>query len=151
MADQKRILDDLGDFLDKALANTLKKQGKESSGALMQSFRHVVRFELDKIVVEGQMLFYGEFVDKGRKPGAKGVPVQALIDWLKRKKIESDITKAKSMAFAIQKKIKADGIKPTNFVENMLTENAAKIEAMTTIFLGEFVETELDTIFKQLQ
>ena len=119
MAGDKSILDNLADHLDKSLRLEIERSGLDPNGPLSKSFRYTIQTALDGVKIVGEMLFYGEHVTKGRKPGKKGVPVHALMDFILRRKIESDITKVKSIAFAIQKSIINKRIKPNPFIERM--------------------------------
>jgi len=55
---------------------------------------------------------YIQNLDRGRKPGARKVPLQAILKWLK--KIGRPSTNA--LAFRIQKSIYKRGIKPREFI-----------------------------------
>lgn len=73
---------------------------------------------------------HAQYMDSGRKPGAKRVPIQALISWIKRYKVglrDKKTGKFKkrtmtinAMAFAIQSAIYKKGIKPRPFIEASL-------------------------------
>lgn len=84
---------------------------KISSGSLYNSIK-VVDGE-DYIGIE--MEDYGKFVQSGRPKGKKGVPISALITWIKLNNITGKNKKGKrlkpeQLAFAIQKTIKKFGI-----------------------------------------
>jgi hypothetical protein len=53
---------------------------------------------------------YITYVDEGRKPG-RYAPTSALKQWIKAKGIATDEAKVSSIAFAINNKIKRQGIK----------------------------------------
>lgn len=69
--------------------------------------------------------FYLPFVESGRKPLAKRVPIGALIEWIQRKGISNDV----KVAYAIQNAIFREGI---------------KARPITPVFEGE-----LDTIWEE--
>lgn len=51
---------------------------------------------------------YLEYIESGRKPFVKRVPINVIIDWMKRKNISNDVR----VAWAIQQSIYYEGIKP---------------------------------------
>lgn len=75
---------------------------------------------------------YAIVLEKGRKPG-KGIPIEPLTLWVKRKIGVSDERAARSMAFAISRKAKRRGIAPKPFVEPMFT---AALPAINSAFIS---------------
>lgn len=73
-------------------------------------------------------LFYNhylEFIESGRKPRARKVPIKAIIDWMKRKHISDD----NRVAYAIRESIYQIGIPPRKLLEpfgEMLDERFEK-------------------------
>lgn len=98
------------EYLTEEMVAELQRQGHDVTGTLMNSIQSVIVKSTDFIRMDGIFVFYGQFVDRGRKPGVRRVPIDALIDWIKRKGFESDLKKIKGMAFAIQKTIFDKGI-----------------------------------------
>lgn len=64
----------------------------------------------NSIIIEGWTEDYGAYVDRGRKPGGKKVPISALIEWIRIKGFATEAKKIKGIAFAIQKTIFKEGI-----------------------------------------
>jgi hypothetical protein len=65
---------------------------------------------------------YGQWVQSGRLPGKKGVPVDALEKWIKARGIQGRdkkgrFIKRRSLAFAIQTNIKKFGIRASNWYD----------------------------------
>ena len=65
---------------------------------------------------------YWKFVQSGRLPGKKGVPLSAIEKWINDRKLlgrdkQGRFIKKKSFAFAIQKNIKKFGIPASNFLD----------------------------------
>ena len=58
---------------------------------------------------------YLEYIESGRKPKAKKVPIKNIIEWCKRKGIGSD----NNTAYAIQQSIYMKGIKPKYILSNV--------------------------------
>lgn len=137
-----------------------KNQGisnKVASGQLRNSIKAVQTTE-DTIVVYGPggkplNQTYGDWggrgdVNVGRKPGLKGVPVDALEKWIKDRGLKGRDKKGKfittrSFAFAIQQNIKKFGIKPSNYIEfsiEKLENNKELIETIEKITLEELID-----------
>jgi hypothetical protein len=71
-----------------------------------------------------------QYMDSGRKPGGKKVPIAALIAWIKRYRVgqrdkktgkfKKRLISINSIAFAIQTAIYKKGIKPSPFIKDTL-------------------------------
>lgn len=65
---------------------------------------------------------YWKYVQSGRLPGKKGVPIEAIEKWINDRKLlgrddKGRFIKKRSFAFAIQTNIKKFGIPPSNFLD----------------------------------
>lgn len=72
--------------------------------------------------IEVYMAEYWQWVQSGRLPGKKGVPLGSIEKWiaergLKGRDKKGRFTTNRSFAFAIQKNIKKFGIRPSNFLD----------------------------------
>lgn len=91
-------------------------------------------------------LFYNdylEYIESGRKPKARKVPIRPLVDWMKRNKISDDIR----VAYAIRESIYQLGIPARPLLEpfgNMLDERF-EIKIYDYIFLT--ITEKLDKYF----
>jgi len=98
---------------------------KVSSGRLRDSIEVKVSQNRGNSVIDVFMEDYGQFVQSGRLPGKKMVPIKAIEEWIKsrgllgRNKKGRFITR-KSFAFAIANNIKKFGIRPSNFLDKAL-------------------------------
>jgi hypothetical protein len=110
----------LGDELKKNLIQELRRTKAIASGDLLKSIQFDVKATPDGAVVTLNGNDYITYVDKGRKPG-KYAPTSALKEWVKRKGIATDAAKVSSIAFAINNKIKRQGIKPRPILERAYT------------------------------
>tara|TARA_R110002012_G_scaffold321666_1_gene550511 strand:+ start:4796 stop:5227 length:432 start_codon:yes stop_codon:yes gene_type:complete len=137
------ILDKIGEHITSKVIDRLPK----SSGKLIESVSHKVSTALGSITVEGEMLFYWTNIEGGRKKGAKGIPIKALADFIINKGITRDFKEAKPIAFAMQKKIKRDGIKPKPFLDSALQASIPVIEDL----VGRYVDIELKQIINHFQ
>lgn len=124
----------------------------DSSGSLRKSLKYKVktRGEDGRFIsgrLEFSMLEYGKYVDAGRKPG-KGIPLDPLIKWIKKKPIrlrdletgsfvKATDAKIKSLAFLISRNAKKNGIKPTKFITEPLEEEFEDFYVNMTEVLGD--------------
>jgi len=107
-----------------------------------------------------KMLEYGLNVDKGRRAG-KGVPPQALIDWIKKKPlrirdletgsfVKQTESRVKGLAYVINRKIKKYGIPATNFFTDAYESQEDKFMAEMQEAIAqdnlEYISTKIDTI-----
>lgn len=93
------------------LAGRSGVSNKIASGSLRNSINAIPNDN----VISIEMNTYWKFVQSGRKAGKKGVPVDALIKWIKERGLSGKDEKGKRMstrsfAFAIQRNIKKFGI-----------------------------------------
>lgn len=144
-------LQPLASYLQSQLRAMLASQGHSTSGELSQSVEVVVRQTMEGFVIEGSALEYGLYLEKGRKPGTKGVPIEALLDWIHERNITIDGMKDESVAFMFQASIKEKGIEPSRWIETTLDANVARIDSDIEAAMGRFVDIIIDTIFTQIQ
>lgn len=148
----------------KKLANKGRNKINDE-GDLAKSINYQVRVMPNSFSFFIEMEEYGEWVDKGRKPG-KFPPPDAIRSWIKSKPIrlrdlktgqflKTTKSRIDSLAFLIGRKIKEKGIAATNFLSDPF-EKAFKdlpdeiIEAFG-LDIEAFLETslsELNTKFK---
>lgn len=96
---------------------------KVASGKLRDSIQvNVKKVNDDETVIEILAEQYSQWVQSGRLPGKRGVPIDALEKWIKSRGLQGRDKKGKfikrrSFAFAIQNNIKKFGIRPSNFLD----------------------------------
>jgi hypothetical protein len=76
----------------------------------------------DVEVIEVLMAEYGQWVQSGRLPGKRFVPIGSLMKWIKQRGLKGRNKKGKfitdkSFAYAISKNINKFGIRPSNFLD----------------------------------
>lgn len=126
----------MAETLKNELKAELLSQQHRATGNLIDSIHVEVENFVDTISLVGYGQFYGPFVDRGRKPGVKKVPISALIEWIKAKGFETEEKKIRSMAFAVQRKTFDAGNRIfrepqyANFVNNVLARNKSKIREL---------------------
>jgi len=140
---------EIAKFLLIATQRTLKEKGKDASGELIKTIEVVVREQVGSIIIQESHVFYGDFVDKGRKKGVKRVPIDALEDWIRAKKFSIAVDKIRGTAFAIQANIFKFGIKPTNWIDETVKRTDAKVVQMVEKAASENLEIIIDEIFKE--
>ena len=116
----KIALDKFGKYLVTQSRANLTRQKKNVTKTLYNSLDYEVKVNPKSIEFDFIMEAYGEWVDKGRKPG-KMPPFGAIYAWVARRKIQFKDTKTKKFlsysetARRVMIKIKAKGIQPTDF------------------------------------
>jgi hypothetical protein len=88
-----------------------------ATGDLIKSLNIEIEKTSDGAIISLASNDYITFIEKGRKRG-KYAPVKDLERWVRAKGIASDQKKVTSIAFAINNKIKKEGIKPRPILEN---------------------------------
>lgn len=96
---------------------------KISTGNLRNSVEASTKQTKYGDVIEISMAEYGQYVQSGRLPGKKGIPISIIEKWISQRKLKGRNQKTgkyitnKSFAFAIQKNIMKFGIRPSNFLD----------------------------------
>jgi hypothetical protein len=99
----------------KILWRELRREGKDASGALLNSLAFEVKEEAQQIKFFILANDYLKYVDKGRKPG-KYPPIKAIAQWAQLKGISPEAV------FPIARSIFKFGIKPTNVIQRVVKE-----------------------------
>ena len=141
MVIRDRDIKTIGQFIINELASELIKQDHKATGKLISSLDYNVEESLLSTDLLITMQDYGSYVNRGRKRGAAKVPIQALVEWIKQKGIETNNKKVLGMAFAIQKTIEKQGIptansrkrgKRTEFVDDTIKRIQSEVERRIT-------------------
>jgi len=107
----------LADFIVKALANELRAQGHNATGALIGSLTTRLQQKAEQTQIIGFMLRYGLALDSGVSAG-RVRPGTAYIDaitrWLRAKGVTGGEQDLKSIAFAIRNAHLTQGIPTSN-------------------------------------
>lgn len=146
------LLEQITRYLSDTLQMELLNQGHTASEALFNSIHSVIDQTLTGVTISTQALYYAKFVNAGRKPGTKGVPIDALVEWIRRKRLNMEGKREQSVAFAIQRSIREKGIKPSRFIDKSIDKfnKSKRLENNIERFLNEYAEEQLKTIFNQL-
>ena len=111
---------------------------KVASGKLRRSVNVEVVPSQDRPIIKIFMEDYWVWVQSGRLPGKKGVPINAIEQWIKERGLtgrdkKGRFIKRRSFAFAIQTNIKKFGIRPSNFLDkavNLLETDQRILDAL---------------------
>jgi hypothetical protein len=111
---------------------------KVASGRLRDSVEVTVVPSETNPIIKVFMDDYWSFVQSGRMPGKRGVPIEEIEKWIKSRGLtgrdkKGRFIKRKSFAFGIQTNIKKFGIRPSNFLDkalNLLEANQKIEEAL---------------------
>lgn len=116
------ITDEFKKFI-KGLVKTLNRQnisigktaGLQDNSNLIKSFTTKSNYKKIQFLA----FEYLKFVDRGRRPFAKKVPVEMLIDWIKRYNISYPGYTTNKLAYAIQTNIYKYGIEKRDFIKTI--------------------------------
>lgn len=119
---------------------------KVATGKLRDSIKVETKQTQNTTIIDVIAEEYFQWVQSGRLPGKKGVPISALENWIKARGLKGRdkkgrFIKNRSFAFAIQSNIKKFGIRPANFLDVAL-EAIAQDERIMDL-LGDAAYEEL--------
>jgi len=111
---------------------------KVASGKLRRSVTVDVVPSQDRPIIRIFMEDYWQWVQSGRMPGKKSVPIDMIEQWIRSRGLtgrdkKGRFIKRRSFAFAIQTNIKKFGIRPANFLDkafNLLETDQRIIDAL---------------------
>ena len=139
----------LGDELKKNLIQELRRTKAIASGDLLKSIQFDVKATADGAVVSLNGNNYITYIDKGRKPG-KYAPTSALRQWIKAKGIATENTKVNAIAFAINNKIKREGIKPRPVLERAYSNGLPMYDKIIDENLNQDLDVYLNEALNKL-
>ena len=142
----------VGKLIIASLQKELIEQGHEASGNLVNSFEQRVIEVPNSIVIEILMDEYGIYVNEGRAKKKKKVPISALVKWIEQKAIVNGDKKVKSLAFAIQQVIWAEG-SPTDGSSRKGTKGSFEFtnNGRRKGFIDFVINNELDEVYNELE
>lgn len=136
------------DYID-TLKRELIKDGKKSTGNLVNSLQLKIVKTKDGYATQILAADYLEDVDKGRKPG-KMPPVSKITKWANKKGIRIPGANAKQVGFIIARSISKKGIKATNVLNDtkkkMLNNADEKITKAVVKDFENYIEKEFKDI-----
>ena len=145
----RHILDALAIELEGYLRENLKKYGKTVSKDLYNSIKVEIKEFTDSFQIIGKSLYYGQFVERGRKAGGKRVPLSVLLQWVKARGLASGNKEISKVAWAIQTSIHKRGIKAAPFVADTLKEQRAQIRNQLNMAFEQIIQINvIDLVHK---
>lgn len=158
MADNNEALKDAmrkyGEALVIELIQQIKDADKVATGYLAKNIDYQLIEALDVISIGIKAPEYLEYVDSGRRKGAKQPPYEPIMKWAKARGLprfrnaKGRFISDKARAFIIARGIAKNGIKPTNVIKKSLRKlqslqkkllTEAAVEDMTKIARGVFL------------
>lgn len=139
----------LGDQLKNNLVQELRRTKAIASGDLINSLKIDIEKTDDGAIISLAGNDYITFIEKGRKRG-KYAPLKPLEKWVRAKGLATEQKKVTSIAFAINNKIKREGIKPRPILENTFNNNLPMYDKIVSDALdkdlNKYLEQKLNNI-----
>jgi hypothetical protein len=135
--------------LKKNLTNELKRTGSIATGSLLKSINFTTKKNKDGFVITLNSNDYLIFIEKGRKPG-KYAPIKALQKWVRAKKLAQQPKEVNSIAWAVNNKIKREGIAPKNVVTNAFNKSLPMFDKLIKTTLDEDLQKYLTQEFNKI-
>lgn len=137
-----KVMDDYAKSVVKEMITRLTNAGHIATGDLAKSLDYKIEIQDQEL----QLYFigndYGQWVDKGRKPGGKLPPISKIKEWTKLKGIDE------SAAYPIAKSISIKGIAPTNFYTISTTRRVKEFEKNFYLALKQDMINEINKPIK---
>jgi hypothetical protein len=132
------------------MPNQKGRGNKIASGTLYNSVQATVRDAGNRDIIEISMAEYGQWVQSGRLPGKRKIPVSVIERWITQRKLKGrdkkgKYIKNKSLAFAIQQNIFKFGIRPSNFLD-IAFDNLVKNEEVINLIADATIEDLINAI-----
>ena len=130
--------------------NNLVRAHKIAVGTLMNSITYTINIQTG--AVEFYYETYGEYVESGRKPGARMPPLGPILQWAKVKGMKGRDKKTgrfitdKSLAWAIATAIKRDGIPAYPFFDMALAQATEQLYPELENAIVKDLENQLGAI-----
>lgn len=176
MTNIRDILQAIGEGIIQHALFILESKGRypldRSTSSLLKSFRVEVKQgrnakgQFEGFTPNAQLLLYAAdyafYLDQGRysaaqKPGIKKVPIAALLEFIKRRRIRGRkktgkgrgrFITANQLAFAIQNSIYKNGIRGRNFIQPAFDEGQRLVELYLDNQLLDDMTYDLDRFFR---
>lgn len=115
---------DVGQLIVENMRESLFSKGISSSGTLAASIKPLVKVDPGKATTLSiELAAYAQFVEEGRRKGAKQPPSTAIKEWILAKGIaKPQKYSLDSFAFVIARSISRKGIKPRPFIQPTIKE-----------------------------
>lgn len=124
----KALLDRYGKEVVKEIQDTLIKNKKVATGALLKSFKSEVietNNVLDLKITSSSD--YAIIIDKGKQASNKQAPVTPILRWIKAKGLSKGTQRDLSFAYAISKTTNKKNVKGLNYLQTSLNKVKGKL------------------------
>lgn len=138
-------------YLEHELISELIDRDIIASEDLKKSVEVKVLKTVEGLVIQGRYLYYGRFVETGRRAKVKRVPIDALIKWIKDRKINLKGKKERDVAFAIQHGIWKKGIKPRRWQTETIDKNENRIAIDIEEIIGKTLSLVIENMITRVQ
>lgn len=167
----QRLADDIAQMAIEAVANEWKAQGHNLTGAAIKNMETVIRFQTNKLIIEGYVPDYMAINNQGVPstkipyyPGSgrkESEYIKGLMKYAKQRFGASD-KEAKSIAFAIASKHKKEGMptiksqkhsktgKRTGFIEQALDKKEAEMSHLINMAIYQSMIITVETFYKSI-
>jgi hypothetical protein len=138
--DIKQIVVELLPELNRITTDYMVRSGLQQNSDLVQSSKFM---ETENgMALEAN--YYFQFVDEGRRPFVKKVPIRALLEFIKdRGLIPRGGQSINSLAFAIQTSIYRQGIQPKNFFDKVIDATSDVTEEVLADELSQDIADQI--------
>ena len=134
--------------LKKNLINELKRTGSIATGSLLKSIDFDLKKNKDGFTIIMNANEYLIFIEKGRKPG-RYAPIKPLQKWVRAKKLATKPNEVNSIAWAVNNKIKREGIAPKGVVTNAYNKSLPMFDKLIKTTLDEDLQKYLTKEFNK--
>lgn len=119
-----QAIQEVGVLITEGLRESLFSKGISSSGTLAASIKPIVTEQKGKATtLEIEMAAYAQFIEEGRRKGAKQPPSMAIKEWILQKGIRTPQKYTlDGFAFVIARSISRKGIKPRPFIQTTVDQ-----------------------------
>jgi hypothetical protein len=132
-----QAITEIGVLITESMRDSLFQKGISSSGDLAASIQPQVTTQRNKATtLQIELASYAQFVENGRRKGAKQPPSSAIKEWIMQKGITKPAKYSlDSFAFVIARGISRNGIKPRPFIQTSI-DNTMKNRGYDLILDG---------------
>lgn len=135
----EEIYEAIGESLVESIQAELIRIGLSDSNIIKS-----VTYKIQDNQISVYMPDYYKYIESGRRPLAKRVPIEILIKWMKRKNIAAG--RENKAAWAIQRAIYLHGIKPRPFLNRALNEVQSEVEELLALDFSTILDEKIKEI-----
>lgn len=135
----ERLLKAIANAVIESIQNELITYGLKDSNIIKNTTYKITEYTIDI-----EIPFYYVFIESGRKPLTKKVPIDILLKWMKRKNISTE----NNRVWAIQQSIYKNGIKARPFIDKAIANSEQQIEVLLRLDFDELINERLERILK---